>query len=110
MSTDVEALALEAYPEIRQDAERAAFIRGFLAADPAKALKDPGRVRRKFGERTGVFRSLDVGDRTEVLLTDSRNWQLWRVTATYLTRTYGCLFTVRRDRQDRTKLIITRLR
>lgn len=105
---DVEALASEVYPQDWQLAERLAFIRGFLTADPSKAKKAPGRARRKFGSRADTFRSLKPGEQTQVTFMDGTDWTMWRATASWLKRTYGCRFSVFRDRQDRSKLNIYR--
>lgn len=110
LPADVETLAEERYPKFWQLPERLAFIQGFLTADPSKAVKAPGRKRNRHGERASVLRLLDVGNCIEVPLRDSRNWATWRSTASYMGQTYGCLFTVRRKKDDRSILIITRLR
>lgn len=102
---DVEALALERYPGESQALERAAFIDGFLQADPGRASKDPGRRRHHWGDRSAVFRRLNVDDCVTVPLVDSKNWNNWRTTAAYFNRTYGCRLKVFRQGND---LLITR--
>ena len=77
---------------------------------PEKVEKIGNKTRRKFGERLNVFRSLEVGDRTDVTLRDEKDWNGWRSTATYLLQTYGTLFTVRIRPDDRSRLTITRVK
>ena len=92
---DVEALALERYPDEAQGPERRAFMRGFMEADPGQAVRDPFGLRTvPWGERSALFRSLDVGDSAVVPLQDAGVWNIWRSTAAHLKRTYGCRFTV----------------
>lgn len=71
--------------------------------------KSEEQPRRKFGERKAAFMVLDVGNCIEVPLRNSRNWTTWRSTASYLAKTYGCIFSVRRKKDDRSTLVITRL-
>lgn len=73
------------------------------------AWKSEEQPRRKFGERKAAFMNLDVGYCIEVPLRNSRNWTTWRSTASYLAKTYGCIFSVRRKKDDRSTLVITRL-
>lgn len=102
---DVEALALERYPGESQGPERAAFIDGFLQADPGRASRDPGRHRHHWGDRSAVFRRLNVDDSVTVPLVDGRNWNTWRSLAVHFNRTYGCRIRVFRQGND---LLITR--
>ena len=105
---DIDALALERYPQPEQGGERAAFIEGFLAADPGRAIKNPERDRRRWGTLTGLFRSMEIGQTMQVPMVDSTNWSLMRTTASHLRQVYGCRFSVSRDRKDRTMLNIHR--
>lgn len=105
---DIEALALERYPLPEQGGERAAFMQGFLTADPGKAVKNPERERRQWGTRSALFRSMEVGQTIQVPIIDATNWSLFRTTASHLHQIYGCRFSVSRDRKDKTMLNIHR--
>lgn len=78
-----------------------------MGEDAGKSAEKP---RRKFGERIGVFRSLEVGDKADVEIRDDKDWTAWRSTATYMLQTYGCIFKVSINQADRTRLTITRQR
>ena len=106
-TVDVEALALERYPGEWQGPERSAFIDGFMLADPAKAIKKPGRKRIAYGERSALFRAMEIGESKEIPLVDGGDYGMWRSTASYLKGVYGCIFKV--ERNDN-KLLITRTR
>ena len=105
---DITALALERYPLPEQEGERRAFIEGFMIADPSKVMKSPDRKRVKFGDRSGFFRDMEVGETVQVPIVDSRDWNLWRTTASLLHKSYGCRFSVRRNKDDRNMLMIHR--
>ena len=77
---------------------------------PRNPWKSGEKPRRKFGERIGVFRSLEVGDKADVEIRDDKDWTAWRTTATYMLQTYGCIFKVSINQADRTRLTITRQR
>lgn len=78
--------------------------------EPEVTRKSGEKPRRKFGERIGVFRSLEVGDVAVVRIRDDKEWTAWRSTATYMLQTYGCIFKVSINQADRTRLTITRQR
>ena len=105
---DIQALALSRYPEPEREAERKAFMDGFLTADPGRAINNPDHSRCKWGARTGVFRSLEIGDSVQVEIKDNTDWTSWRTTAAHMHLIYGCRFSVCRDRKDKTKLNIYR--
>ena len=105
---DITALAQERYPLPEQERERAAFIDGFMTADPSKVIKSPDRKRIKFGERSNFFREMEIGATVQVPIVDGRDWGLWRTTACHLRQVYGCRFSVRRNKDDRNMLIIHR--
>jgi hypothetical protein len=77
--------------------------------EPEFPWKSEEQPRRKFGERKAAFMNLNVGYCIEVPLRNSRNWTTWRSTASYLAKTYGCISSVRRKKDDRSTLVITRL-
>lgn len=77
---------------------------------PQLPWKSGEKPRKKFGERIGVFRSLEVGDVAVVRIHDDKDWTAWRSTATYMLQTYGCVFKVSINQADRTRLTITRQR
>lgn len=105
---DINALAQERYPLPEQEKERAAFINGFMTADPSKVLRSPDRKRIKFGDRSAFFREMEIGQTVQVPIVDSGDWNLWRTTASLLHKTYGCRFSVKRNKEDRNMLIIQR--
>lgn len=105
---DIEALAEQHYPQPWQLAERLAFQKGFTLADPSRLRRDPQRKKRKWGERTDIFRSMNVGDSMQIPLRDDTDWNAWRSTASYFKRYYGARFSITRDPEDRTILNITR--
>ena len=105
---DVEALAFEKYPQDWQLAERLAFINGFMTADPARVSKNPDHSRCKWGARTGVFRSLEIGDTVQVEIKDNTDWTSWRTTAAHMHLIYGCRFSISRDKKQRNMLNIHR--
>lgn len=78
--------------------------------EPKAPWKSGEKPRKKFGERIGVFRSLEVGDKADVEIRDDKDWTSWRSTATYMLQTYGCIFKVSINQADRTRLTITRQR
>lgn len=105
--TDIEltALALQYYPEQEREGERAAFIQGYLAANPAEV---PEHHRWKWGSRAALLGSIEPGKTIQVPFISNEEWNRWRSLISHNKRVFGCGFRVERDKKDRTKLNITR--